>query len=333
MRIIVYSETTAATVGGNLGRPEYSYYFILNKYLPVLSRLGEVIHVEDPLLEVDTLFDEAAAAGEPSVFLSFTPPHRTASGLRCPTVCVLAWEFDNIPSDDWDADEPWQNWVMAIREIGHVLTISDYATRVIKRQVGRGPRVETVPAPVDSVIGVAAEGRDGLPGNVARARHRTLALKATIFDTQALDIDSESVTPRAVGADGAGAGGHLWDGHAVEWGFSNRSATSGQYLVGFYGEEDWGSWSKTARPSVIFPWSIVGEVELSIELVGYGANQGRTVSIHVGARVVEIVLPATLQVFQLAVTLDKPVNNLYFTGLTAVPRARCAGSENTGAGA
>ena len=48
MRIIVYSETTASSVGGSLGRPEYSYYFILNKYLPCLSELGEVCHVDDP---------------------------------------------------------------------------------------------------------------------------------------------------------------------------------------------------------------------------------------------------------------------------------------------
>ena len=108
MRIIVYSETTAATVGGNLGLPEYSYYFILKKYLPVLNKLGEVCYVQDPQHEVDPLFLEAAASGMPSVFLSFTPPHRTAKNLKCPMVCVLAWEFDNIPSDDWDAQEPWQ---------------------------------------------------------------------------------------------------------------------------------------------------------------------------------------------------------------------------------
>lgn len=332
MRIIVYSETTAATVGGNLGRPEYSYYFILNKYLPVLSRLGDVIHVQDPQREVDTLFQEAAASGERAVFLSFTPPHRTARGLQCPTVCVLAWEFDNIPSDDWDVDEPWHNWVMAIREIGHVLTISDYATRVIRRQVGRGPRVETVPAPVDSAVMVTAQGQGSLPEKEAGERQRTLVLKATIFDSQALDIDVESVTPKATTAGATGAGGHLWDGHAVEWGFANSSPTSGQYLVGFYGEEDWGSWSKTARPSVIFPWSISGEVELDIELVGYGANQGRTVSIHLGARVVDIVLPATLEVFHLAVTLDKPVNNLYFTGLTAVPEPGARDHRTLGLG-
>ena len=323
MRIIVYSETTAATVGGNLGLPEYSYYFILKKYLPALLALGEVCYVQDPLREVDTLYAEAAAAGEASVFLSFTPPHRTAKGLKCPTVCVLAWEFDNIPSDDWDADEPWHNWVLAIREIRHVITISDYATRVIKRQVGRGPKVVTIPAPVDPVPPATtgseapASAAHGVPRSAVRQRN--LDLSASIFDTEALDIDTESVTPRMSTVGAAGGRQPLWDGQPVDWGFSTSAETSGQYLVGFYGEEDWGSWSKTARPSLIFPWSVVGKLELAIELAGYGANQGRAVSLHIGSRVAEIVLPAELQEFRLEFTLEEPVNNLYFTGLTAVP--------------
>ena len=322
MRIIVYSETTAATVGGNLGLPEYSYYFILKKYLPVLNRLGDVCSVQDPPREVDPLFLESAANGVPAVFLSFTPPHRTAKNLKCPTVCVLAWEFDNIPSDDWDAQEPWQNWVKAIREIRHVLTISDYATRVIKRQVGRGPHVVTIPAPVDPVLheSEVAQGASLRLGSAPGGeRIRKLSLTASIFDTEALDIDTESVTPRVAPAGGSGQRQPLWSGHAVDWGFSSSSESSGQYLVGFYGEEDWGSWSKTARPSVIFPWGIVGEVELIIELAGYGANQGRAISIHIGAEVAQVILPAELQEFHFAFTLTEPVNNLFFTGLTAEP--------------
>ncbi len=314
MRIIVYSETTAATVGGNLGLPEYSYYFILKKYLPVLSKLGEVCYVKEPECEVDALYDEAAAAGEASVFLSFTPPHRTARGLKCPTVCVLAWEFDNIPSDDWDDHEPWHNWVTAIRETRNVITISDYATRVIKRQVGSGPRVVTIPAPVDP-----AENPASATQSDAKTGSRNLRLTASIFDSEALDIDTESVTPKMVTTDSAGNLPALWDGRAVDWGFSSSSETSGQYLVGFYGEEDWGSWSKTARPSVIFPWSIVGEVEVAIELAGYGENRGQPVSVHLGNQVAEIILPNELQEVVLAFTLEEPVNNLYFAGLSAVP--------------
>ena len=314
MRIIVYSETTAATVGGNLGLPEYSYYFILKKYLPVLSRLGEVCYVKEPELEVDTLYEQAAASGVASVFLSFTPPHRTARSLKCPTVCVLAWEFDNIPSDDWDDHDPWHNWVTAIRETRNVITISDYATRVIKRQVGTGPRVVTIPAPVDP-----AENRVAIPQSGASPGSRILSLSASIFDSEALDIDTESVTPKMVSTDTSGNRPALWDGQPVDWGFSSSSETSGQYLVGFYGEEDWGSWSKTARPSVIFPWSVLGEIELVVELAGYGENRGQPVSVHLGKQVAEIILPDELQEVVLAFSLEEPVNNLYFTGLSAVP--------------
>jgi glycosyltransferase involved in cell wall biosynthesis len=322
MRIIVYSETTAATVGENLGLPEYSYYFILNKYLPVLSKLGEVCHVRDPASEVDALYKQAARAGKTCWFLSFTPPHRTVVGLKCPTVCVLAWEFDNIPNEDWDAVEPRHNWVRAIREIGQVITISDYATRVIAREVGPDVRIATIPAPVDPVSETTSMA----------ARVRPLSLTVTVFDSEAMDIDSESVTPKQLSANTPGNRQPLWDGHPVDWGFSNHCEPSGQYLVGFYGEEDWGSWSKTARPSVVFPWSVAGELELTIKLVGYGANQGRSVEIHMGGQVAEVVLQPELHEHKLVFTLPEPTNNLYFSGLSAVPESGARDHRTLGLG-
>ena len=42
MLIIVYSETNDETLKENLGKPEYSYYFVLNEFLPVLRQLGTV---------------------------------------------------------------------------------------------------------------------------------------------------------------------------------------------------------------------------------------------------------------------------------------------------
>lgn len=204
MLILVYSETTASNVAGNLGRAEYSYYFILEKYLPVLCTLGEVVLVNDPAREVDDLYDEACAAGRKSVFLSFTPPHCTAKNLRCPTVCVLAWEFDSIPCESWDPDEPWNNWVEAIGEIGNVITISNYATRVIRKQVGRGVRVATIPAPV-----VADET---LPTAGSVGAGKKLVVTAGIVDTLALDIDTGSVTPRLFDPDLLNQQQSRWDG-------------------------------------------------------------------------------------------------------------------------
>ena len=58
MLFIIYSATDEATFKSNLGLPEYSYYFVLKEYRPVLERLGRVVEVLDPQVEVDALFLE-----------------------------------------------------------------------------------------------------------------------------------------------------------------------------------------------------------------------------------------------------------------------------------
>lgn len=313
MKILIYSETTANTVPKNLGRAEYSYYFILEKYLPLLESIGELVFVSDPAREVDRLYDEIRQSGSEAVFLSFTPPHRTARISRCPTVCVMAWEFDRIPDDNWDPEEPWNNWVTAIREIGNVITISDYATQVIKRQVGHRPRVVTIPAPVTHESGSVRGHRSGVE------ERKTLRLTAGIIDSAALNIDTESVTPRMSDAELLGEGQASWDGHAVDWYFSSKSDTAGQYLVGFYAPEDWGCWSKIAHPSIILPWSISGDLELTLELLGYGENRGKTVGVVIGDEVVELELPPQLQIHKLQFSLQKPANSIHFSGIEAIP--------------
>ena len=55
MRILVYSQTNAATIRTSLGAPEYSYYFVLKEFLPALRELGEVVVISDPATEVDAL--------------------------------------------------------------------------------------------------------------------------------------------------------------------------------------------------------------------------------------------------------------------------------------
>jgi hypothetical protein len=51
----------------------------------------------------------ARARGEPCVFLSFSPPHRTPVHLACPTLPVFAWEFSTIPNEPF-AGEPRNDW-------------------------------------------------------------------------------------------------------------------------------------------------------------------------------------------------------------------------------
>ena len=99
MIFYVYSKLNKDTIAYNLGEPEYSYYFVLQEFLPVLKEFGEVVFINDPETEVDPLFTEALERGVLSYFLSFTPPHLTQTGLKCPTIPIFAWEFSSIPNE------------------------------------------------------------------------------------------------------------------------------------------------------------------------------------------------------------------------------------------
>jgi hypothetical protein len=72
MLIIIHSETNKSNIQQNLGRPEYSYYFVLKEFRPVLERLGQVIEVSNPDELVDRLYFDCLSRGEACVFLSFS---------------------------------------------------------------------------------------------------------------------------------------------------------------------------------------------------------------------------------------------------------------------
>jgi len=82
MKLLVYSKTTKETIGGELGFPEYSYYFALKEFLPVLRDLGEVVTIKNPELEVDKIFFECQHQQEECFFFSFTHPHKTQLNFR-----------------------------------------------------------------------------------------------------------------------------------------------------------------------------------------------------------------------------------------------------------
>ena len=306
MIIIVYSGTGEGTVNDDLGKADYSYYFILEKYLPILHELGQVRFVKDPQREVDEIYTEALAQGITAIFLSFSPPHNTARSLRCPTVCVMAWEFASIPEDDWDSGNPALNWVSAIREIGNVITISDYATRVIRRQVGADVRVVTIPAPVD------AQGASG-------PDHPLLRFPATLVDSRACDIGVERVTVRRTREGSPGQREAQWDRREVNWAFVSKGESAGQYLVGFYAEEDWGCWSRTSAPEIILPWHVGGDFEVELTMVGYGENQGRSIDVQIGDCTRSLKLSATMTSVTLPFSLGLEANSIHFSGLLAEP--------------
>jgi glycosyltransferase involved in cell wall biosynthesis len=180
MRILVFSETSASNLQSRLGTSEYSYYFVLREFLPVLQGMGEVQIVECPEQEVDAIYLSCRANGQPCVFLSFSPPHRTRLDLLCPTIPVFAWEFDTIPHESWlgRAEEDW-SWV--IRQLGRAITHSASTVAATYRELEPSYPLLNAPAPVwDSFAALRAQPRhEGL--SVIRGH-------GALFDSTALEL-------------------------------------------------------------------------------------------------------------------------------------------------
>lgn len=146
MIILVGSKIDQTSIQGSLGKPEYSYFFLMKDFLPALERLGTVLLVKSTD-EIEQLAEQYRAAGEAVVFLSFSPPHQVPLGLSCPTVVVFAWEFDTLPSGAWD-DNPQNDWRYTFARIQGAISTSQETAGLVKQATVEGFPVISLPAPV-----------------------------------------------------------------------------------------------------------------------------------------------------------------------------------------
>ncbi|MDO5690949.1 MAG: glycosyltransferase [Pseudomonadota bacterium] len=145
--LIVYcGSSNQNNIKVTIGNADYSYYFIYRELADVLSRLGQV-HLVDDLDGVEALYDQLSADGSPCVLLSITPPHKAPVGLRCPVVCVFAWEFSTIPTETWDED-PRNDWRHVFAAHGKTITLSEYAARAVRAAMGNDYPMLVIPTPV-----------------------------------------------------------------------------------------------------------------------------------------------------------------------------------------
>jgi glycosyltransferase involved in cell wall biosynthesis len=189
MNFILYSDVNDSSISQSLGRPEYSYYFVLKAYRPVLESLGRV-HVVSSVAEVDPLYRQLLAAGEDSLFLSFTPPQKTPNDLECPTICVVAWEFDSIPDEQWDND-PRQDWTHMLARQGRVITLSSHTARAIRRAMGEDFPVLVLPTPLWENFADIRSRHTSAPVNPGS----TLDIKGCLFDTRTLGLNADALIP------------------------------------------------------------------------------------------------------------------------------------------
>lgn len=195
MNFILYSDVNDHSISQSLGRPEYSYYFVLKAYRPVLESLGRV-HRVSSIAEVDPLYRQLLGAGEDCLFLSFTPPQSSPTDLECPTLCVVAWEFDSIPDEMWD-DDPRQDWTRMLARHGRVITLSSHTARAIHRAMGEDFPVLVLPTPLwENFASIRQQPVDS-PSHPGI----TLAINGCIFDSHTLALSADDLVPKPLTAE------------------------------------------------------------------------------------------------------------------------------------
>jgi glycosyltransferase involved in cell wall biosynthesis len=313
MKFITYSGLNKDNIASNLGQNDYSYFFVLQDYLPLLQQHGEVL-VTDKLDEVDKMYAEVKAQGEDAVFLSFTPPHKTPMDMACPTIPVFAWEYSNIPNQQWGEDKR-DDWSWALNELGRAITHSSYSLNTVKQDTSDELIIEAIPAPVwDGVAHIRQEKK------TPRQKKQKLSLSAIVIDSRNYDISGDAVTPRL----GSPATGNLnftgksWDGEPLAYNFNSGCES---FLSGFLTPEHWGVWSRTQAPWMLLPCAVDGDVTVTIESRGYGSNANREIDVLLGDQKTRLKLTPGPNRCELNFSLQRPTNCLQFgdIDLTILP--------------
>ncbi|WP_374289314.1 glycosyltransferase [Pseudomonas fluvialis] len=181
MIILVSSKITQSTIQSSLGKPEYSYFFLLKEFLPVLKRIGEVITVT--LDQVDTLYHQYREQGQQVIFLSISPPQQTPVDLECPTICLFAWEFENLPSFSWD-EEPRNDWRYVFERIEGGICTSRQTRDLVEQMLPEFP-VACIPAPVWNHYAQLGDEQGHLP----QLEPRFFSFTGSLIDSLVLNPD------------------------------------------------------------------------------------------------------------------------------------------------
>lgn len=190
MKFLLYAQIDRQTIGQHLGAADYSYFFLLRAYAPVLSELGEVIELSDTK-QVDAIYGECVRRGEKCVLLSFAPPHKTPLGLACPTVPLFAWEYPEIPErieeKCWQGD-PRHDWRLVLSATGRAICLSTHTAEAVRRSMGRTYPIAAIPSPIapSSLSSRPRPVRSPDEGSVLR-------LDAAVVDSYRMGLDIDAM--------------------------------------------------------------------------------------------------------------------------------------------
>jgi glycosyltransferase involved in cell wall biosynthesis len=192
MIILISSKIGRANLQGSLGKPEYSYYFLMQEFLPALEALATVISVKSRE-EIEALHARYCSQGETVVYINAGPPHQTLLDLPCPTIALFAWEFDSLPCMAWD-DDPRNDWRHVFAHIQGAIATSREAAELTRQAAHSGFPVIALPAPIwDRYANLGT-----LLGHEVALSPRSFPFAGTVIDSPILGLSADGLVRKPV---------------------------------------------------------------------------------------------------------------------------------------
>lgn len=146
--ILLTCYMTGAEQGANLGTAGYSYDFVVQIFIPLLSQWAEVIPVPEPKKNLDRIADEVWGRGLSPLHVSFLPFQDVCLARKAPNVVVPAWEFPDIPNEGFN-DNPQNDWRFAASQCESVFVGGPF-TKETFESGGIHVPIHIVPVPTPS---------------------------------------------------------------------------------------------------------------------------------------------------------------------------------------
>jgi hypothetical protein len=296
MKFFLYSSTSAENIASSLGGVDYSYYFVLECYRPMLEAVGEVEILNEPLTEQN--LGELVLTGN-DYYFSFTPPNRVELSSGIPVIPVFAWEFGTLPDEAFVS--PTDDWNYVLGQTGQAITHSSYAVEVVKNSLGNSYPVTSIPAPIwEQYADVRAVRKQG------HLRLGDLSLDCTAIDSADFHVSAADRVRESI------LSGRPHDSRDL-------AADESNAWFGVHPPEGWGRWTKSDVCGLTLPYPVSGGVVVSFSIVNSMLEPGHKFQVELGEQSEPVTIEGGEQTVNLVFAGVSAVDRLVFTQVGVAP--------------
>ena len=137
----LYAFHNEGNIRAELGKADYSYWFVLKYFQALIPKFGEVEVLTDPPVRPEIIDLDS------EMLFCFMPPHKIPKTAINYAIPVFAWEFDTIPDEVWLDDER-NDWYDVLKRSPGAATHCEFVAETIKKKMGDDYPIAVLTAPL-----------------------------------------------------------------------------------------------------------------------------------------------------------------------------------------